>query len=162
MAHLSTHLALPQATCCHIETRPKLSAIGHSWCHTSISLSYDIPLKRKYLVCTLILISRLVKSFSMKASCILSFTLFTFNTMWGKPRGGGVPISWLIEPLVVDLPPTGCSSLARQVGCMCVDPRTIPNGSSVVPTWSAWVVASWSVVSSGDWAGGRKPATSWG
>jgi len=78
-----------------------------------LSLSYDIPLKRKYLICTLVPISRLVKSFSMKASHILSFTLFTFNIVWGKPRGGGIPTSWLIGHLVVDLPPTGCTNLAR-------------------------------------------------
>jgi len=110
--------------------------------HKYFSLLYDIPLKCKYFVCTLVPISRLVKSFSMKASRILSFTLFTFNIMWGKPGGGGIPTSWLIGPLVVDLPPTGCISLAKQVGCMCVDPRTVPNGSSVVPSWSARVVAS--------------------
>ncbi len=105
--------------------------------HKYLSLSYDIPLKCKYLVCTLVPISRLVKSFSMKVSRILSFTLFTFNIVWGKPGGGGIPTSWLIGPLVVDLPPTGCTSLARQVGCMCVDPRTVPNSSSIVPAWSA-------------------------
>jgi hypothetical protein len=78
----------------------------------------------------------------MKASHILSFTLFTFNIVWGKLGGGGIPTSWLIEPLVVDLPPTGYTNLAKQVGCMCVDPGTVPNGSSVVPAWNAWVVAS--------------------
>ncbi len=130
--------------------------------HKYLSRSYDIPLKRKYFVCTLVLISQLVKSFSMKVSRILSFTLFTFNIMWGKPGGGGVPTSWLIRPFVVDLLPTGCTSLVRQVGCMCVDPGTVPNGSSVVLAWSARVTASWSVVSSGDWAGGKKLATSWG
>jgi hypothetical protein len=56
-------------------------------------LSYNIPLKHKYLVCTLVPILRLVKSFSMKSSCILSFTLFTFNIVWGKPGGGGIPTS---------------------------------------------------------------------
>jgi hypothetical protein len=61
--------------------------------HKKLLLSYDIPLNHKYLVCTLVPISRLVKSFSMKASCILSFTLFTFNVVWGKPGGGGVPTS---------------------------------------------------------------------
>ncbi len=130
--------------------------------HKYFSLLYNIPLKRKYLVCMLVPISQLVKSFSMKASHILSFTLFTFNIVWGKPGGGGIPTSWLIGPFVVDLPPTGCTSLARQVGCMCVDPGTVPNGSLVVPAWSARVIASWSVVSSGDWTGGRKPVTSWG
>jgi hypothetical protein len=110
--------------------------------HKYFSLSYDIPLKRKYLIYTLVPISRLVKSFSMKASRILSFTLFTFNIVWGKPRGGGVPTSWLIRPLVVDLPPIGCTRLARQVGCMCVDLETIPNGSLVVLAWSPRVIAS--------------------
>ncbi len=110
--------------------------------HKYLSLLYDIPLKRKYLVCTLVPISQLVKSFSMKTSRILSFTLFTFNIVWRKPRGGGILTSWLIGPLVVDLPPTSCTSLARQVGCMCVDPGTVPNSSSVVHAWSAHVVAS--------------------
>jgi len=105
--------------------------------HKYLSFSYDIPLKQKYLVCMMVPISRLVKSFSMKASRILSFTLFTFNIVWRKPRGGGVPTSWLIGPLVIDLPPTGCTSLARQVGCMCVDPKTVPNGSSIVLAWNA-------------------------
>jgi hypothetical protein len=45
----------------------------------------------------------------MKASHILSFTLFTFNIVWGKPGGDGAPTSWLIGLLVVDLPPTGCT-----------------------------------------------------
>jgi hypothetical protein len=101
--------------------------------HKYLSFSYDIPLKRKYLICMLVPISRLVKNFSMKASRILSFTFFTFNIVWGKPRGGGIPTSWLIGPLVVDLPPTGCISLARQVGCMCIDSKTVPNSSSIVP-----------------------------
>jgi hypothetical protein len=57
--------------------------------HKYLSLSYDIPLKHKYFVCTLVPISRLVKNFSMNASRILSFTLFTFNIMWGKPGGVG-------------------------------------------------------------------------
>jgi len=61
--------------------------------HKYLSLSYDIPLKCKYLVCMLVPILRLVKSFSMKASHILSFTLFTFNIVWGKPRRGGIPTS---------------------------------------------------------------------
>jgi len=110
--------------------------------HKYLSLSYDIPLKRKYFVCMLVPISWLVKSFSMKASHILSFTLFTFNIVWGKPRGGGIPTSWLIRPLVVDLPPTSCTSLAKQVRCMCVDPGTVPNGSSILPAWSTQVIVS--------------------
>jgi hypothetical protein len=61
--------------------------------HKYLSLSYDIPLKRKYLICTLVPISQLVNSFSMKADRILSFTLFTFNIVWGKPGGGGIPTS---------------------------------------------------------------------
>jgi hypothetical protein len=118
--------------------------------HKYFLLLYDIPLKRKYLVCTLVPISRLVKRFSMEASCILSFTFFTFNIMWGKPGGGGIPTSWLIGPIVVDLPPTGYTSLAKQVGCMCVDPEIVPNGSSVLPAWNARVVVGWSVTSNGD------------
>jgi hypothetical protein len=35
MAHLSTHLALLQATCCHTETGLELFAVEHNWCHTS-------------------------------------------------------------------------------------------------------------------------------
>jgi hypothetical protein len=110
--------------------------------HKYFLLLYDIPLKRKYLVCMLVPISWLVKSFSVKTNCILSFTLFTFNIVWGKPGGGGVLTSWLIGPLVVDLPLIGYTSFAKQVGCICVDPRTIPNGSLVIPTWSTQVVAS--------------------
>jgi len=110
--------------------------------HKYLLLSYDIPLKHKYLVCTLVPISQLVKNFSMKASRILSFTLFTFNIVWGKLGGGGIPTSRLIGPLVVDLPPISCTSLAGQVGCMCVDPKIVPNGSSIVPTWSSRVAVS--------------------
>jgi hypothetical protein len=78
----------------------------------------------------------------MKASHILSFTLFTFNIVWGKPGGGGILTSWLIGPFVVDLPPIGCTSLAKQVGCMCVDLGTVPNSSSIVLVWSARVATS--------------------
>jgi hypothetical protein len=46
----------------------------------------------------------------MKTSYILFFTLFTLNIMWGKPGGGGALASWLIEPPVVDLAPTGCTN----------------------------------------------------
>jgi hypothetical protein len=51
----------------------------------------------------------------MKASCILCFTLFTLNIVWGKPRGGGAPVSWLIGPPCVNLAPTGyiCYSVAN-------------------------------------------------
>ncbi len=49
----------------------------------------------------------------MKVSRILSFTLFTLNIAWGKPKGGGAPASWLIKPLVVDLTPTGCTIYNR-------------------------------------------------
>jgi hypothetical protein len=45
-------------------------------------------MKRKYLVYTFVLISRLVK-----ANHILSFILFTFNIVWGKLEGGGAPVS---------------------------------------------------------------------
>ncbi len=71
--------------------------MSHKW----LLFSYDIPLKRKYLVCMLVPISRLVKSFSMKASHILAFTLFTFNVVWGKPGGGGTLTSWLIGWVVI-------------------------------------------------------------
>jgi hypothetical protein len=160
--------------------------------HKYHSLLYDIPLKRRYLVCTLVPISQLVKSFSMKASRILSFTFFTLNIVWGKPRGGGGPTSWLIEPPVVDLAPTSCTSCSttnlairtptgtlctlhqttwlstrpltpiKQVRCMCVVPGAVSSDSWAVLAWNAWVVASWSAVSSDGWIGGRKFATSWG
>ncbi len=133
------------ASSCMLPHRNRARAF-HSWTqlmsYKYLSLSYDIPLKRKYFVCTMVPILRLLKSFLMKASRILSFTLFIFNIVWGKPGGDGIPTSWLIGLLVVNLPPTGCTSLARQVGCMCVDPGTILNGSSVVPAWSAQIVAS--------------------
>jgi hypothetical protein len=136
----------PSTTSSYVLPHQNQAKTFRSWTqlmsHKYLSLSYNIPLKRKYLVCTLVPILRLVKSFSMKANHILSFTLFTFNIVWGKPRGGGIPTSWLIGPLVVDLPPTGCTSLARHVGCMCVDLGTVPNGSSIVPTWNARVIAS--------------------
>jgi len=126
----------PSTTSSYVLPHRNWARVFRSWTqlmsHKYLSLSYDIPLKRKYLVFTLVPISRLVKSFSMKASRILSFTLFTFNIVWGKLGGGGVPSSWLIGPLFVNLPPTGCTSLVRQVGCMCVDPGTVPNGSYVV------------------------------
>jgi hypothetical protein len=63
--------------------------ISHKW----LSLLYNISLKLKYLVYTLVPISRLVKSFSMKVNRILSFNLFTLNIVWGKPRRGGAPAS---------------------------------------------------------------------
>jgi hypothetical protein len=50
------------------------------------------------------------KSFSMKANRILSFALFTFNIVWGKPGGGGVLAFWLIEPLIIDLARTDYTS----------------------------------------------------
>jgi hypothetical protein len=78
--------------------------------HKKLSFSYNIPLKRKYLVYTLVPISQLVKSFLMKVSCILSFTFFTLNIVWGKPEGGGAPTSWLIRPLIVDLTLTNYTS----------------------------------------------------
>ncbi len=128
----------PSTTSSYVLPHRNRARAFHSWTqlmsHKYLSFSYDIPLKRKYIVCTLVPILRLVKSFLMKASRILSFTLFTFNIVWGKPGRGWVPTSWLIGPLVVDLPPTGCTSLDRQVECMCIDPGTVPNGSSVVPT----------------------------
>jgi hypothetical protein len=46
----------------------------------------------------------------MKASHILSFTLFTLNIVWGKLGGGGALASWLIRSPVVDLAPIGCTS----------------------------------------------------
>jgi hypothetical protein len=94
----------------------------------------------------------------MKPNHILSFTLFTVNIVWGKPRRGGAPTTWLVGPPVVDLALTGYTSynvanlailvpthmlcalhqstwlsaqpftLIRRVGCMCVVPRIVPNG----------------------------------
>jgi hypothetical protein len=49
----------------------------------------DGVLKFKYLVCTLVRILQLVKSFSMKVDHILSFILLTLNIVWGKSRRGG-------------------------------------------------------------------------
>jgi hypothetical protein len=46
----------------------------------------------------------------MKTNCILCFTLFTLNIVWGEPGGDGATTSWLIGPLVVDLTPTGCTN----------------------------------------------------
>jgi hypothetical protein len=80
--------------------------MSHKW----FLLSYDIPLKCKYLVYTLISILQLMKNFSMKANCILCFTLFTLNIVWGKLGGGGAPASWLIKPPIVDLAPTNYTS----------------------------------------------------
>ncbi len=70
---------------------------------------------------------QLVKNFSMKASCILCFTFFTLNIVWGKPIGGGAPTSWLIGPPIVDLALTGCincnvanlTSKLPTVRCVC-------------------------------------------
>jgi hypothetical protein len=94
----------------------------------------------------------------MKANHILSFTLYTLNIVCGKPGRGGALASWLVEPLVANLVPTDCTSysvaysairaptctlcvlhqstwfstqpltLAKQVGCMCIVPRIVPNG----------------------------------
>jgi len=158
--------------------------------HKYFLLSNDRRLKHKYLIYMLVPILRLVKNFSMKANRILSFTLFTFNIVWRKHGGGGAPTSWLIGPLVIDLAPIGCTSCsatnltiwtpthtlcmlhqstwlsaqllapARWVECMCIVLGTVPNGNWVIPTWSAWVVASWGAISNGDWVGGRKLATS--
>ncbi len=137
----------------------------YSWTQlmSQLLLSYDIPLKRKYLVCTLIPILQLVNSFSMKASYILSFTFFTLNIGWGKPEGGGASALWLIRPPVVDLAPTGCTSCSaaslpiwtptstlcvlhqsiwlfawpltptRQVRCMCVVPRAVSSDNWYSP-----------------------------
>jgi hypothetical protein len=46
----------------------------------------------------------------MKANRILSFTLFTLNIVWGKPKGGGALTYWLIGPLLIDLAPTNFTS----------------------------------------------------
>jgi hypothetical protein len=119
----------------------------------------------------------LVKNFSMKANRILSFTLLTLNIVWGKPGGGGALASWLVEPLVTDIVPIGCTSYsaaslafqaptcmycalhqgiwffahlftpAGQVGCMCVVPGAVSNGIWIVPTCNARAVASSSTCS---------------
>jgi hypothetical protein len=123
--------ALSTTSSCVLPHRNRARAF-RSWTqlmsYKYLSLSYDIPLKRKYHVCTLVPISRLVINFSMKASRILSFTLFTFNIVWGKPEGGGIPTSWLIGPLVVDLPPIGCTSFARQVGVCALTQELFSTG----------------------------------
>jgi hypothetical protein len=46
----------------------------------------------------------------MKVSRMLSFTLSTFNIVWGKPAGGGATASWFVGPPVADLAPTNCTS----------------------------------------------------
>jgi hypothetical protein len=90
MACPSTHLALPQATCCHIEIEPELSTMNIA---DVTQVALDIFLKLKYFVYTMVPISRLVKNFLMKANCILSFTLLKLKyfvyTM--------VPISRLVK-----------------------------------------------------------------
>ncbi len=46
----------------------------------------------------------------MKASHILSFTLFRLNIVWGKPGRGGALASWLIRPPIVNLIAAGYTS----------------------------------------------------
>ncbi len=128
----------------------------------------------------------------MKANRILSFTLSTFNIVWGKPRRGGAPASWLGGPPTANLAPTiytsynvASSSIrtstrtlcvlhqstwlstqpftpTRRVKCMCVVPKTVPSSGWIVPACNAWAIANWGVVSNGGWIKGKKPATSWG
>jgi hypothetical protein len=170
--------------------------VFHNWAqlmpHKYPLLSYNITLKRKYLVCTLISISRLVNNFSMKTNYILSFTLFTLNIVWGNLGGGGAPTSWLIEFPIIDLTPTGytsCSAAnltiwapthtfcalhqsiwlsaqpftpARRVGCMCVISGIVLSESWTIPTRSTWVVVSWGAVSNGGWTKGKTLGISWG
>ncbi len=113
----------------------------------------------------------------MKTSHILSFTLSTFNIMWGKPGRGGAPTSWLVRPLVADLAPidyinysaansairapthTLCVlhqstwlsaqhlTPARRVECMCVVPGVVTSNGWAVPAYNAWVVAGSSTCS---------------
>jgi hypothetical protein len=128
----------------------------------------------------------------MKACCILSFTLFTFNNVWGKLGGGGAPASWLMGLPIVDLAPTGCISCSvanlaiqtltctlcalhqsiwffarpltptRRVECMCVVLRVVSNGSWTILTWNALVIVSWGAVSSDGWTKGKEHVSSWG
>jgi hypothetical protein len=128
----------------------------------------------------------------MKACRILSFTFFTLNTVWKKPRGGGAPTSWLVGPPITDLAPTSytrCSATssairaptrtlcalhqsiwlsaqpltpARRVGCMCVILGIIPNGSWASHACRARAATGWGTISNNDWTKGKKPATSWG
>ncbi len=82
--------ALSTASSCVLPHRNWARAF-RSWTqlmsHKYLSLSYDIPLKHKYLVCTLVLISWLVKKISMKASRILSF-IFLHSTLCGENLEG--------------------------------------------------------------------------
>ncbi len=132
------------------------------------------------------------KELSMKTCHILSFTIFTFNIVWGKLGGGGALAFWLVGPPIVDLAPTSytsCSAISstiqaptrtlcalhqstwlstqpltptKRVGCMCVVLRVVPSRDWTCPTCSAWAVAGWSVVSNNNWTRGIKLATSWG
>jgi hypothetical protein len=74
MAHPFTHLALLQVASYHTEIEPELFIIKHSRLHIS-------------------LIVRLVKSFSMKASHILFFTLSTLNIVSEKFGGAATSLS---------------------------------------------------------------------
>jgi hypothetical protein len=127
-------------------------------------LPYDIPLKRKYLVCTLVPISQLAKNFSMKTNHILSFTFFTFNIVWENLKGVGPkfpPVHYAhrtkVLGFLLNLLPLLDGS---DVYVLSQDP--FPSGDWTVPTWSAWVVANWGAVSNGGWTGSIKLATSWG
>jgi hypothetical protein len=65
--------------------------MSHSLAFTLIWHTFQAQISCMHVV----LISWLVKNFSMKASRILSFTFSTFNIVWGKPRGGGAqPLGW--------------------------------------------------------------------
>jgi len=112
----------------------------------------------------LVPISRLVKSFSMKVSRILSFTFFTFNIVWGKLKGGGTPTSWAPTRTLCALHQgTWLSAqpftLARWVKCMCIVSKTIPSDDWAIPAYNAQVVVSWGAIHSIGWTGGKKPAT---
>jgi hypothetical protein len=61
----------------------------------------------------------------MKASCILSFTSFTFNIVWRKPGGGGAPTSWLVRPPVANLAPIGYISYSAANLAIQVPIRTL-------------------------------------
>ncbi len=103
MARPFTNLALPRTTSScvlpHWNRARTFYSCTHLMSHKKFSPSYNVPLKRKYLVCTLVSISRLVKNFSMKVNWILSFTFFTFNIVCGENlKGVGPLVDWLNSP----------------------------------------------------------------
>jgi hypothetical protein len=131
--------------------------------HKLFSLLYDIPLKCKYLVSTLIPISRLVKSFQWKSVAYYPSPFFHSTLCGGNLKGEG--------PQPPKLPPACCAlhqgtwlsaqllTPTRRIGCICVVLGIVPNGDWAVPDWNAWVIPSWGAISSDGCTKGRKLAT---